>query len=173
MKTFAIDQNPIDIEELTKICCINDAKNIKCNPKSKCYRTCANDSEKKVHIISDTNEWYSPKTMDDLYGLLTEYKAIKYRFVGGNTGVGVYKNEGPYSVYIDFKNIPDLFAVTKTASGLTIGSGMTISKLIEILNQYSIQSGFEYFDVVSKHLQKIAVSSELGIIVLNLELLIC
>ena len=161
MKTFAIDQNPIDIEELTKICCLNDAKNIKCNPKSKCHKTCANDSEKKVHIISDTNEWYSPKIMDDLYALLTEYKAVKYRLVGGNTGVGVYKNEGPYNVYIDFKNIPDLFAVTKTASGLTIGSGMTISKLIEILNQYTIQSGFEYLDVVSKHLQKIAVSSEL------------
>jgi xanthine dehydrogenase/oxidase len=165
MKTFAGDVNPIDIEELTKVCCLNDERKAECSSKSKCCsvnsscnKTCTKNKEKKVHIINATNEWYSPKTMEDLYSLLNEYKGVKYRLVGGNTGVGVFKNEGPYDIYIDFKNVPDLFAVTKTSNSLTIGSGTTLSKLIEILNQNSSQPGFEYLDVVSRHMQKIAVS---------------
>ena len=167
MKTFASDQKPIDIEELAKIKCLNDAKPLNCSTKSKCSSknnccnkiTCAQDAEKKVHIIRDSNEWYSPKTMDDLYNLLTQYKTNDYRLVGGNTGVGVYKFDGPFSVYIDFKNIPDLFMVTKTANELIIGAAITLTKLIEILNSYSSQAGFEYLKVVSFHISKIAVSS--------------
>jgi len=163
MKTFAGDVNPIDIEELTKVCCLNDERKAECSSKSKCCsvnNSCTRNKEKKVHIINGTNEWYAPRTMDDLYSLLNEYKGVKYRLVGGNTGVGVFKNEGPHDIYIDFKNVPDLFAVVKTANSLTIGAGITLSKLIEILNQNSGQSGFEYLDVVSKHMQKIAVSIE-------------
>jgi xanthine dehydrogenase iron-sulfur cluster and FAD-binding subunit A len=167
MKTFAGDVNPIDIEELTKVCCLNDERKAECSSKSKCCsvnsscnRTCTRNKEKKVHIINAKNEWYAPRTMDDLYSLLNEYKGVKYRLVGGNTGVGVFKNEGPHDIYIDFKNVPDLFAVVKTANSLTIGAGITLSKLIDILNQNSGQSGFEYLDVVSRHMQKIAVSIE-------------
>ena len=163
MKTFAIDQDPIDIEELSKVKCRNDEKKT-CSQKSKCCsanntcnKTCSTNVDKKVHIVNATDEWYAPKTMDDLYGLLSEYKAAKYRFVGGNTGEGVYKNEGPFDVYIDIKNVPDLFAITKTAMELTVGAGITLTKLIEILNLYSAQSGFEYLSVIAIHIGKIAV----------------
>lgn len=167
MKSFAIDENPIDIEELAKMKCLNDNYSSTCSTKSICSSknnccnktTCAQDKGKKVHIIRDTNEWYTPKTMNDLFDLLTQYKTIEsYRLVGGNTGVGVFKNDGPFSVFIDFKSIPDLFTVTKTAVDLTIGSGITLTKLIEILNTYSSQAGFEYLKVVSFHITKIAVS---------------
>ena len=223
MKTFAIDEKPIDIEELAKMKCLNNESShcstkSKCSSKSNCCNktTCAQDKDKKVHIIRDTNEWYNPKTMDDLFDLLTQYKAIDtYRLVGGkklrknlikwsypkkffllirrlsknirklkrrlllkddfnqikfkkftlsfyfylgNTGAGVFKNDGPFTVFIDFKNIPDLFMVKKTTVDLTIGSGITLTKLIEILNSYSSSAGFEYLQVVSFHLTKIAVS---------------
>ena len=92
MKTFSIESNPIDIEEIFKMKCLNNETKA-CNSKSKCCSvnnecnmTCSMSLTKKVHIISGTTEWYTPKTLDDLYDLLNQYKTTKYRLVGGNTG---------------------------------------------------------------------------------------
>lgn len=35
----------------------------------------------------------------------------KYYLTAGNTGVGVYKNDGPFSVHIDMKGVPELCAI--------------------------------------------------------------
>jgi xanthine dehydrogenase/oxidase len=107
MKSFAIDERPIDIEELATIKCLNDESK-SCSHKSKCSSarkscngTCSSHVGKRVHIVKETNEWYSPKNMNDLIELLSEYKTARIRLVGGNTAIGVFKREGPYEVFID------------------------------------------------------------------------
>ena len=74
-----------------------------------------------------------------------------------NAYVDVAINE-KFVIYIDIKNVPDLFGVVKTPTELTIGSGITLTKLIDILNSNSNQNGFEYLSVIAFHIQKIAVS---------------
>ena len=143
MKSFATDEKPIDIEELYKLKCLN-TKNSSCS------------SNKKLHIIKDSAEWYSPNNMDDLYTLLYQHQTTPYRIVSGNTGVGVFKNEGPYSIYIDVKNIAELFITTKSPNELTLGAELSLKKLIDIFNDYSSTPGFEYLTVISAHLSKIA-----------------
>ena len=162
MKTFAIDENPIEIEELSRIKCLNN-ENKCCNKNKTCTNTCNESQEKKIHIINEDNEWFSPKTLDDFFNLLSQYKNVVYRFVGGNTSIGVFKNDGPFNIFIDFKSIPDFFLVTKTASDLTIGSAITLTKLVDILNKYSTESGFEYLKVIAFHITKIAVSYKLDV----------
>jgi xanthine dehydrogenase/oxidase len=145
MKTFAIDEKPIDIEDLSRLKCCQNSKTDKVKVK-------------KLHIINANNadEWLAPKTLDELYSLLNQSKSLKYRFVGGNTGVGVYKNEGKYQIFIDVKNVPNLFSVEKKPAELTIGSAVTLTSLIEILNQHSTSPGFEYLSVIAFHIVKIA-----------------
>jgi xanthine dehydrogenase/oxidase len=143
MKSFAVNENPIDLEELHKLKCIN-----KSNGK------CAS-SKKNVHIIKENEEWFAPTTMDALFDLLTEYKQSNYRIVSSNTGVGVYKNEGPYDAYISIKNIPELYQVSKNDE-ITIGSEISLNKLIEIFDTFSSFDGFQYLSAISSHIRKIA-----------------
>ena len=95
MKSFASDQNPIDLEELDKVKCAN-----------KCSTLCCK-STKTVHIVKDdgSSEWFGPNTLDALYGLLTDYQQKNYRIVSANTAVGIYKNDGPYDIFISIKAV--------------------------------------------------------------------
>ena len=73
MKSFAIDEKPIEIEELYKLKCLNN-------------KQISSSSKKSIHIINDTLEWYSPLSLEDLLQLLNEYQSSEYRLIGGNTG---------------------------------------------------------------------------------------
>ena len=144
MKSFAVDEKPIDIEELNKLKCVN-------NPN----KTCKRSGQKNVHIIKDTLEWYSPNNLDDLFKLLVEYQSSAYRIVSGNTGTGVYKNEGPFEVFIDIKYVPDLYQVVRNPAMLSIGASVQLTNLIDIFNDYSSTNGFQYLTQLSHHISKI------------------
>ena len=143
MKSFASDASPIDIEELAKLKCINNKNEL-------------NASKKKIHIIKDSLQWFTPKTLDDLVNLVNQYKTSSYRLVGGNTGTGVYKNEGPFQIYIDINNIPDLNQITRTPTILSVGASARLKTCIDIMRDYSSTSGFEYLTQIALHLSKIA-----------------
>lgn len=143
MKSFAVDEKPIDIEELVKLKCLNQPKIL-------------SNNKKKIHIINDDLEWYTPKTLDELFKILTEYKGTKYRIVSGNTSVGVYKNDGPYNVYINVKEIAELHEITRGPNRLIVGSQVTLKQLIDLFNDFSSVSGFEYLTELSNHISKIA-----------------
>ena len=144
MKSFSTDEKPVDIEELHKLKCLN-GKNKQCG-----------STNKKLHVIKDSGEWYSPNNMDDLYDLLYRYQNSPYRIVSGNTGTGVFKSDGPYNIYIDVKNIAELYDIEKSANELTLGAGMSLKQIIDTFNGYSTTAGFEYLTVISEHFSKIA-----------------
>lgn len=140
MKSFALDERPIDIEDLNKIKCL-----------SKCSKL-----DKNIHLINQDEQWFTPKDMNSLYSLLSQYSTMPYRLVSGNTGTGVFKNDGPYKIYIDLKSIEELYSVQKYPSLLKIGSQVTLDGLISIFDQYSSAPGYEYLAFLSKHISKIA-----------------
>ncbi|EDO44966.1 predicted protein, partial [Nematostella vectensis] len=94
MKTFAKDADPLDIEDVSRQCCIS------CPRKSGLNTVMAMDNE--------PTPWYSPTTLKDLYTLAAMNKDKRIRFVGGNTGLGIYKDDGPYDIYICIDQIPEL-----------------------------------------------------------------
>lgn len=93
MKTFAEQNNPIDIEELYKLRCLNDNMHI-----------CKGSSKRTIHLIQsdDSCEWFTPPDMDSLYKLLVQHQTSAYKLVSGNTGTGVFKNDGPYKVKFEY-----------------------------------------------------------------------
>lgn len=75
--------------------------------------------------------------------------------MSGSTGNGVFKTEGPFSVYIDVKNIPDMYDILR-GEYLTVGAMTSIQKLIDVCNEFSRNYGFEYLSGITGHLSKIA-----------------
>lgn len=144
MKSFAVNKNPIDIEELSQLKCLN-------------INTSCCQSKKNVHLINkDASEWFIPQDMDSLYELLVKYQVESYKLVSGNTGTGVYKNDGPFNTFIYIKNIPELYQINRSGVRLEFGALLSLKSVIELFNEYSVQSGFEYLSTIAAHLKKIA-----------------
>ncbi|CAF0756244.1 unnamed protein product [Brachionus calyciflorus] len=143
MKSFATDEVPIEIEELNKLKCLN-----KSNMCSK--------STKNIHLIKENEQWFTPKDMDSLNVLLSQYGSMAYRLVSGNTGIGVYKNDGPYQIYIDLKSIEELYEIKIYPELIEIGSQVTLSNLINTFKECSSSPGYGYLKVLAHHLSKIA-----------------
>jgi xanthine dehydrogenase/oxidase len=158
MKSFAADEKPIDIEELYKLQCLNTCSGDR-NRKQNCsnnhqHSHLAVESKKSIHVIRDANEWYTPADLDELLNYLEIY--VNYRIVSGNTGMGVYKENPDFSVYIDPKRVIELYNVSVDKNGLTIGCQVTIKQVIDIFNEKSALQGFEYLTEIAKHLGKVA-----------------
>ena len=78
---------------------------------------------------------------------------LSYMIVCGNTSTGVYKDNKP-TVRFDVSQLGDLQKVNVDSSGLTVGSGVTLAKLIAALKQSASKS--KSFDVLVAHLEKVA-----------------
>ncbi|XP_073232045.1 xanthine dehydrogenase/oxidase-like [Porites lutea] len=148
MKTFAKSSDPIDIEEISK--CSSPCFNGEVNCSRKCV-TLSGDREANVL-------WYCPKSKADLYALMCKHKNDKVRLVAGNTGQGIYKNDGPFDVMIDINMIEELHNVpsnTKEQCGsIKIGAGVSLNTFISVLN--NIASTWEGFNVMADHIRKVA-----------------
>ncbi len=102
-----------DIEDLVA----KDGEKVCPNSGKPCVGSCSsaavNGAFDAVSSASSGEKWHEPKTLPDLLAVL---KALpsgqgaknKYRLVGGNTGSGVFENEGPYDVLVNVNRIAEL-----------------------------------------------------------------
>ena len=74
-----------------------------------------------------------------------------FRLVSGNTGTGVFKNDGPYSVYVNLNKIAEL-KEKKIKDGIVLGANVTITDTINLLET----TEDEVFVGVAHHMKKIA-----------------
>ena len=144
-QSFSADEKPIDIEELYTLKCLNGSN-----------KKCDSELKKKIHIINGDQEWYYPKSLLDLFDLLVQYQSVPYKIVSGGTGVGVFKLDGPFNVFIDIKSIPDFYIISRQEQSLSLGSMTPLAKLISVCNDFSSNSGFEYLKEITSHWNRIA-----------------
>ncbi|XP_032242989.2 xanthine dehydrogenase/oxidase-like [Nematostella vectensis] len=140
MKTFAKDADPLDIEDVSRQCCTS------CPRKSGLNTVMAMDNE--------PTPWYSPTTLKDLYTLAAMNKDKRIRFVGGNTGLGIYKDDGPYDIYICIDQIPELKMCKVSADSLAVGSAVTLSTLITTLDDHA--TSYPAYKPLAEHAKKVA-----------------
>ncbi|EDO48189.1 predicted protein [Nematostella vectensis] len=93
MKSFAANADPIDIEELDR--CASNSNNFSC-------------SQNPVPCNTAGIKWYAAHSLAELYALLDHHSNDNVRMMAGNTGKGIFKDEGPVSVYIDINDVPEL-----------------------------------------------------------------
>jgi xanthine dehydrogenase/oxidase len=69
---------------------------------------------------------------------------------------GVFKEDGPYSAYIDINSVPELKQSMIDSSGVKIGANITLSNAIDVLQKASELDGYKYTAQMSKHLKRVA-----------------
>lgn len=79
------------------------------------------------------------------------YKGLYSRIVSGNTGTGVFKNDGPYTVFIDVNKIAELHETSLDAE-VVLGANVKITDAINLL----ATTNNEVWQGVASHLKKIA-----------------
>ncbi|XP_046849634.1 xanthine dehydrogenase 1-like isoform X2 [Xenia sp. Carnegie-2017] len=143
MKSFAQDENPIDIEDLTK------CKGTKCQEKFKSCFSCFDVTSTASPL------WYKPLSLTDLYNILKVHSSDSVRYIVGNTGKGVYKDDdNDIDVYINIADIPDLNIIKESQSSLLLGAALSLSTVINELIVRSSKS--KSFDVLTSHIKKVA-----------------
>ncbi|KAK7506537.1 hypothetical protein BaRGS_00002012, partial [Batillaria attramentaria] len=167
MKSFAADTQIsdgglIDIEDLNKKLCPRTGQ--PCKDEGNANGSVQNGSEANgsaagsgfsgLHVQTGSADWYRPTSLQELGGLMRKCKENNVRLLFGNTSAGIFKNEGPFDVYIDLREVKELYKITVTDSSVKFGANTTLSVLIKTLKSLTdTQPGFEYFAVLVRHLK--------------------
>jgi xanthine dehydrogenase/oxidase len=144
MRSFAHDEDPIDIEDIHHFECLNN--------KQDHHQSCL-----LVENKQDKQTWHAPINMDEIISLLGSDRLTSghYRFVSGNTSTGIYK-DNTYDIYISLKHVKQLFEIVKSEQQLTVGSGVNLQKLIELFQEVSSQKAFSNLKELTANLKQIA-----------------
>lgn len=99
--------------------------------------------------------WMWVGSMEGLFAALRKYEGQQktVRLVVGNTSQGVYKHMRP-QVFIDISGIPELLVVGQSRSGLEVGSAVSLSELIRILEDR--HSTCSVYAQLAVHLHRLA-----------------
>lgn len=161
-KSLAVDAGEglkaklVDIEEAYKGSCKNACAN--CDKSGKCKTRVGNQSvETSFKMTASGVHWYNPKTIEDVYSAIKELNQYdKFRIVVGNTGAGVFKNDGPYQAYISTHGIPDLYEVS-FGEPLSLGANVSLTRCMEAFKDMaSTDPGYAHLGEVAKHWQYVA-----------------
>ncbi|ELT96233.1 hypothetical protein CAPTEDRAFT_161264 [Capitella teleta] len=147
MCSFADDVSLcVDIE-------VNDYKHL--SPRSKYPHCPPRDS---LLLMPRGAPWFRPNSLQVLFDILGKSQFKQIALVVGNTSTGYLKNAVTYDAYIDTTAIQDLYSI-EVSSVLTFGANVSLTKMIEVMDQSASQKGFEYLIKVTQHLRKVANTS--------------
>lgn len=101
--------------------------------------------------------WFRPTEISGIYNILKNISTEeKYRIVVGNTGQGVFKNDGPYSVYISTDGVDELYT-TSLGVPLQLGANVSLARAMEVFRHMAkAQQGFHHLEVLADHWQVVA-----------------
>ncbi|GFO17413.1 xanthine dehydrogenase/oxidase [Plakobranchus ocellatus] len=149
MKSFAgnaniPDSKAIDIEDLNKNLC------------SKTGEACTGKCGQGLDLRLNDAHWHRPTSLDQIGEVMKDNKHKKIRLVFGNTSTGIYKDDGPYDVYIDLHGVKELYSYEVNGKSVRLGAATTLTQVIERLKANHHKPGFKYFSDMSKHLKVVA-----------------
>lgn len=168
-KSMTVDADPalkerlVDIEEAYNgVCKKNGTTGCGgCNGKGgRCKKTTTDhlpSNPGKVEISVGSVRWFRPTNIDGMYNILKNFSSEeKYRIVVGNTGQGVFKNDGPYSAYISTDGIEELYN-TSVEVDLQLGANVSLGRAMELF-QYMAkkQPRYSYLEILANHWQVVA-----------------
>jgi xanthine dehydrogenase/oxidase len=160
MKSFSVDEAPIDIEDLEKIKCLN-GHNCRSNGVVDCNHNhvVSDKNSDSFYAINGNEEWYTVESLNELTSLMATLPSSKTRnFLSGNTSVGVFKNDGPYQAYINIKNVSELNVIERKDDCLVIGASVTLNTLQSTFKTYALEATnvFGHLNDLAKSLEKVA-----------------
>lgn len=145
----------VDIEDMPVCKSTGQPCASKCDPEvvRKCFPSRS--------VAADAVEWRKAVDFQDIFEIFAVIGDRKYMLVGGNTAHGVYRRPQDIQVFIDVNNVPQLKTRCANSSSLEIGGGVTLTELIDILNDVTSknQQHFGYLKKLVIHIELIASTS--------------
>lgn len=139
----------------------------------KCKKSCVMASRAIGKVTSSDGDWFIPTSLNGLLQTLNQLpQGTTYRLVHGNTGrgdflwkirnfrtiiqyfPGVFDYGTKYGAYISLKNVAELVEYTKEP--LTFGAGMSLSALIDLFDDVSVNLAYAYCKTLAAHIRKVA-----------------
>ena len=156
MKSFANNSNIKipkecigDIEELQRRNC----------PKTGqlCQGACTNANKLSELKFANGVEWHWPKNLQQLFEAFAKIGADEqYMLVAGNTAHGVYRRSTQIKHFIDINPLPELKQHDLGKDKLRLAAGLSLSEAMQIFQEASKQTGFEYCQQLWQHFDLIA-----------------
>ncbi len=96
-----------------------------------------------IHISKGGYNYFRPVTLKDVYKLKLKYgsNSENFKLLDGNSSIGIYKTRAVYEenaldpkYLVDVSSIKELHKIQVSKAGLVIGANVTISKLLELLD---------------------------------------
>ncbi|KAL2665610.1 hypothetical protein AAZV13_02G232500 [Glycine max] len=118
-----------------------------------------------VSLASEKYCWYSPTSLEELQRILAlnQVNGTRMKLVVSNTGMGYYKDNEVYDMYVDLRGISELSKIRKDWKGIEIGATVTISKAIEALKEESkgdfLSDYVMILEKIADHMNKVASGS--------------
>ncbi|XP_063609254.1 uncharacterized protein LOC134783340 [Penaeus indicus] len=111
----------------------------------------------EVELTDGEIQWYRPLTLVGVKNALKKIKRDeKYCIVVGNTGQGVYKEDGPYTTYISTNAVKALYNVT-IGEPLILGANVSLSRAIEVFQHVAnAYPNYRYLDTLVRHWKYVA-----------------
>ncbi|XP_042871766.1 indole-3-acetaldehyde oxidase-like [Penaeus japonicus] len=159
----------VDIEEANRArcpktgnACKGKCESSKKEDESSCKNGQGNQAdadpiEEEVAFTDGGIQWYRPLT---LVGVRNAMKKIqrdeKYCIVVGNTGQGVYKEDGPYTTYISTNAVKALYNIS-VGEPLVLGANVSLSRAIEVFQHVAnTYPNYRYLDTLVRHWKLVA-----------------
>ncbi|KAH9519698.1 hypothetical protein Btru_070662 [Bulinus truncatus] len=158
MKSFAADSSTlgaksIDIEDLSKHLCPKTGE--VCRGKQTGQK-CSSHGVPALDINVLESRWLRPSSLQQVGEIFQNNKNDRIRLLFGNTSAGIFKNDGPFNIYIDLHGIKDLYKYQENADSVIFGANTTLTKLKERMRELQTKSGFGYCTRVIRHLKVLA-----------------
>jgi len=143
MKSFAKECNPIDIEDIRSL--------------KSCHQMCTKPCNKTLINLPRSlgvSLWVKPSSILEALSVISRNEEKSVRFVAGNTAIGVYKNDGPFDLYIDLKNLSELNQILLAEKFIEFGASVTLTSMAKFFEQKS--NLCSSFQALSDHIKKVA-----------------
>lgn len=149
MKSFAIDSN-IQLPED----CVDIEEKPLCLRTGQCFSGTCPRATLQAH---NNSQWFWPKSLEELFQALAQVPNGKeYMLVGGNTAHGVFRRSRNIQYFIDVNMVPELQQHSIEAQQLLLGSNLSLTETMQILQQAKTHNGFEYCEKLWQHFNLIA-----------------
>ncbi|KAF2353566.1 CO dehydrogenase flavoprotein C-terminal [Trinorchestia longiramus] len=118
-------------------------------------------ADSRLGVSDSTARWFYPvsgKGVMNALRLATPQDNVL--LVAGNTGSGVFKNDGPYTMFISLDKVPEMQKVTQTSTSLKVGARVPLSTCIDAFRAAasgpSSLRGYAHLNQIADHWQVVA-----------------
>ncbi|XP_018017026.2 xanthine dehydrogenase 2 [Hyalella azteca] len=112
-------------------------------------------------VTTSKGRWFYPVTGARVMNALqTATAQDKYLLVAGNTGSGVYKNDGPYTMFISLEKVPEMQQTSINSWPIKFGARVTLAQCIDAFRKVaagpSAVPGYAHLNEIADHWQVVA-----------------